>query len=117
MTAALGLVDDPKIRGAALDAASPVARLSFNVGKRMAQRRAHQRAEQVRHTVIAISTWIAAYGPQLAQEFGLVEQPKLKRTAPRVIAGAVIGAGAMYLLDPQHRHEHRRQLQRLLPPH
>ena len=49
-----------------------------------------------------------------ARQFGLVEEPKAKRSAPRVVTGALIGAGAMYLLEPQHGRQHREQVHRLI---
>jgi hypothetical protein len=50
---------------------------------------------------------LLTYGPQAAQELGLVSAPKPKRTVPRVAAGVVIGAGAVYFLEPQHGAQRR----------
>jgi hypothetical protein len=57
---------------------------------------------------------LVTYGPQAAQNLGLVEVPKPKRTAPRVAAGVVIGAGAMYFLEPEHGKEHREKVAHLV---
>ncbi|MGH2931185.1 MAG: hypothetical protein ACRDL8_23475, partial [Solirubrobacteraceae bacterium] len=62
-------------------------------------------AQSVAETARAVGETILARGPQAAQTLGLVEapKPKEKRTAPRVATGVVIGAGAVYLLEPEHR--------------
>ena len=49
--------------------------------------------------VRTVGPLVAEYGPPLAEQFGLIEKPKPKRTAPRVLVGVVIGAGAMYVLS------------------
>jgi hypothetical protein len=57
---------------------------------------------------------IGTYGPVLAQQLGAIDRPKAKRTAPRIATGVVIGASAMYLLEPGNGANHRRQVQRLV---
>lgn len=114
-TAALGLVDDPAIRSAAVHAAPPMAKLSLNVGKRFAQRRAQRRIEQFSDAVNAIGAVVAAYGPILARQLGIIEEPKpAKRTGPLVAAGAVAGASAVYFFEPGSGRAHRQQVQRLI---
>jgi hypothetical protein len=114
-TAALGLVDDPAIRSAALHATPPIAKFGLNVGKRFAQRRAQRRIEQLSDAVNALGALVAAYGPIIARQLGLIEDPpEAKRTAPLVAAGALAGAGAVYFLEPGSGHAHRQQLQKLL---
>ncbi len=49
--------------------------------------------------VRTVGPLVTEYGPPLAEQFGLIEKPKEKRTAPRVLVGVVIGAGAMYVLS------------------
>jgi hypothetical protein len=115
-TAALGLVDDPAIRHAALEATPPVAKLGLNVGKRFAQRRAQRRIEQLSDAINALGAVATAYGPIIARQLGLVEQPpKAKRTAPLVAAGAAVGASAVYFLEPGSGRQHRQRLQKLIP--
>jgi hypothetical protein len=114
-TAALGLVDDPAIRHAALEATPPVAKLGLNVGKRFAQRRAQRRIEQLSDAINALGAIVAAYGPIVARQLGLIEEPpKAKRTGPLVAAGALAGASAVYFLEPGSGRAHRRQVQKLI---
>lgn len=114
-TAALGLVDDPAIRHAALHATPPVAKLGLNIGKRVAQRRAQQRIAQLSDAINALGAIVAAYGPIVARQLGIVEEPpKVKRTAPLVAAGAAVGAGAVYFLEPGSGRAHRERIQRLI---
>lgn len=91
--------------------ASPLAKLSWNVGKPIVKRRTRKKLEQIGETV---GTVLAAYGPQAAEQLGLLEPPKEKKTAPRVAAGVVLGAGAVYFLEPKHGAEHREQLLKLV---
>jgi hypothetical protein len=114
-TAAFGLVEDPSIRQAAVEAAPPVARLSLNVGKRFAKQRAQRRMEQVNDAVNALAALVTAYGPILARQLGIVEEPQpARRTAPLVAGGALVGAGAVYFLEPGAGRRHREQVQHLI---
>jgi hypothetical protein len=114
-TAATGLFTDPLIRRAALEAAPPMAKLGFGVGRRLARRRARRRIAQFSGTVNAIATVLAAYGPLVAQELGLVEPPRRSsRVASKLAATAVIAAGAVYLLDPERGPERRQQVHKLV---
>lgn len=78
------------------------------------KRRTRKRANAVGDTARTIgdgarsyAEMLVTYGPQAAQELGLVSAPKPKRTAPRVAAGVVIGAGAAYFLEPEHGAQRR----------
>jgi hypothetical protein len=114
-TAALGLVDDPAIRHAALEATPPVAKLGLNVGRRFAQRRAQRRIEQLSDALNALGALAAAYGPIVARQLGLIEEPpKAKHTAPLVAGGALVGACAVYFLEPGSGRRHRQQIQALI---
>jgi hypothetical protein len=113
-TAARGLVDDAGIRSAAFHAAPPVAKLGVNVGRRFAKRRARGRVDQISETITTIANLVAAYGPMLVQQLGIAEEPKRRRTAPLVAGGALIGASAVYFLEPGQGHRHRQQLQKLV---
>jgi hypothetical protein len=57
---------------------------------------------------------MAMYGPLAARQLGWAEVPKQKRTAPRVAAGVVIGAGAVYFLEPKGGPGRREQVLRLV---
>ncbi|MGH2888535.1 MAG: hypothetical protein ACRDNJ_02805, partial [Solirubrobacteraceae bacterium] len=67
-------------------------------------------AQNVAETAVAVGEALVTRGPQAAQALGLAEAPKQKRTAPRVVAGAAIGASAVYFLEPGGPGaEHRRK--------
>jgi hypothetical protein len=53
---------------------------------------------------------IAIHGPQAAQELGLIEAPKRKRTGPRFLAGVVVGAGVVYFFEPDRGRAHRERV-------
>jgi hypothetical protein len=99
--AAKGLIADPEIRQAAAEAAPPVARLSFSIGKRLARRRTRRQLEQLGDTVNALAGTLATYGPALAQQIGVIEPPKKKRRKvliPIAAGGALAAAGAAVAL-------------------
>jgi hypothetical protein len=85
--AAKGLALNEGMRDVALESLPPVAGRRFRPKKRRARRR---------------------------EQLGLLEHPKPKRTTPRVAAGVVLGATAVYFLDPHSGAQHRRQLQDLV---
>jgi hypothetical protein len=105
----------------------PAVRLTFKTGKPLAKRRARQQAQRIGETARTVGETARTLGetawmlgetlrhvPQAAQELGLAEAPPPKRTAPRVAAGVVIGASAVYFLEPGVGAEHRRQVLRLV---
>ena len=104
-TAATGVLFDPEIRRAAAHAAPPVARLGFGVGRRLARRRAQRRWDQTAGAIQTLATVLTTFGPQLAQELGLIEPPRRRPVAPVLAGGAVLGAGALYLADGKHRRQ------------
>jgi hypothetical protein len=106
-----GVAKNPKILQAGAKAAPPAAKLGWKVAKPRLSRGTRRRAERLGDVV---GSALTVYGPQAAEQLGLIEPPKPKRTAPRVIAGVVIGATAMYLLEPEHGREHREQLLQLV---
>lgn len=108
--AARTAVKNPGILKAGAGMATPVARLGAKVRLSIARRRARRRIDRFGHAARELGQNLVTYGPQAALELGLVEAPKRKRTAPRVAAGVVLGAGAMYLLEPDHGREHREKL-------
>jgi hypothetical protein len=91
-----------------------LAKLTFSASKPLIKRRARQSAEQLADSARTVATIFAIYSPLVGQELGLVEAPKSKRTAPCVATGIVIGAGAVYFLEPQYGRERREQLLRLV---
>jgi hypothetical protein len=92
----------------------PAGKLGFKVTKPLLKRRARKRVEQVGEVVRTAGEVLAVYGPQAAYELGLAEPPKPKRTAPRVAAGVIIGASAVYFLEPEHGREHRKKVAQLV---
>ena len=86
----------------------PAAKAKAGYRKGLAKRRARRRVASVGETARTVGEVLLIQAPEAAQELGLIEKPAPKRTAPRVAAGVLIGASAMYLLEPgdpgrQHR--------------
>jgi len=100
---------------------APAARLAFKLGRSMYQRRTRRRMQRIGATARTTGEWLAAtgellatYGPQAAQELGLVEAPKPKRTAPRFVAGVAVGAGVVYFFEPERGRVRREKLLELV---
>lgn len=113
---ARAIAESSLLRNAVSEAGPPIAKLGVKAGKRRVSRKTRKQLEHLGETVGAVAQVASSYAPQAAhaaQEFGLIEAPKRKRTAPRVVVGVVIGAATVYLLEPGVGREHRRQLQRL----
>jgi hypothetical protein len=53
-------------------------------------------------------------GTGMARIAAKATMPIVKRTAPKVAAGAVLGASAMYFLEPEHGKEHREKVAQLV---
>jgi len=70
------------------------------VGKPLTKWRMRQKVARLSESARTIGEVIVAYAPQAAQELGLLETPKPKRTAPRIAVGIVIGASGMCFLEP-----------------
>jgi hypothetical protein len=103
----------PLGRGAAaktLKAAPGAAKSGLKLGKPVLKRRTRKRVDEATDAVVLA---LAGYAPRAVRRLGL-EPPKRKRTTPRVLAGAAMGAAAMYLFEPGHGAEHRKQLAKLL---
>jgi hypothetical protein len=99
----------------ATKAVKPAAKVGLGYRKALAKRRARQRAERVGEAARTVSEVLLVKAPDAARELGLVERPTPKRTAPRVAVGVLIGAGAMYLLEPgSHGREHREKVAALV---
>jgi hypothetical protein len=114
LKAAKTAVKNPQILRFTAKAAWPPALLGLKAAKPVAKRRLRKRAAQLGDAARAVGETLVVYGPPVAYELGLAEPPKSKRTAPRVAAGAVIGATAMYFLEPEHGHEHREKVAQLV---
>ncbi len=97
------------VKGAQLMARHPTlrrgtAKAGWTAGKMVAKRKARaelDRFSPVAHTVGETVMVVAVVWPQVAQELGLVEAPRTRRTGPAVAAGIAIGAGAVYFLGQQ----------------
>jgi hypothetical protein len=113
-TAVKGTAKRPEIIRIGARTIAPVAKLGYAVSKPRLRRRARRRAERLGDAAHTVGEVLTKFGPEAAWELGLAERPKPKRTAPRVAAGIVVGAGTMYLLEPGHGSEHRQQLLRLV---
>ncbi len=100
LKAAGAAIKNPSATGLVAKATAPAAKGGMRLGKTIAKRKASHRIEDVGKTARAVGETIAIYGPEAAQLLGWVEPPKHKRTAPRVLVGIVIGATAMFLLEP-----------------
>jgi hypothetical protein len=114
--AAKGIIQEPLLRSAVSEVGPPVAKLGMKVGKRRLNRRTRKQLEQLGDTVGSVATLAQTYVPQAAQaaqQLGLVEPPKTKRTTPRVFTGVALGATLMYLLEPGSGQQHRRQVRKL----
>jgi hypothetical protein len=103
---------------------SPLANLSFNFVNPFAKEppgrleqigaRLTQLSEAIFEVGEVVGVLMAMYGPLAARQLGWAEVPKQKRTAPRVAAGVVIGAGAVYFLEPKGGPGRREQVLRLV---
>ncbi|MHB1538615.1 MAG: hypothetical protein ACYCUM_08670 [Solirubrobacteraceae bacterium] len=70
--------------------------------------------QQLERASRALGEALAVSAPKAAYELGLAEPAKPKRTVPRVAAGVVLGAGAVYFLQPEHGREHRHEVAELV---
>jgi hypothetical protein len=94
--------------------AVPAGKAGLRASTPALRRRARQRAKQLDRASRTLGEALAVYAPKAAYDLGLAEPPKAKRTAPRVAAGVVIGASAMYFLEPEHGKEHREKVAQLV---
>lgn len=107
-TAAAGLAFDPELRRAAMQAAPPVARLGYTLGKRMASQQLEEAADTFSHLV----SLLTSAGPQLAEQLGLTEPepPRHRRLLPAAGGITVVAIAVVVATDPARR----RRLQRLV---
>jgi hypothetical protein len=114
LKAAGAAIKNPAATRFVAKASAPAAKGGLRLGKTVGKRKANRRLEDVGKTARTVGQTIATYGPEAAQLLGWVEPPKPKRTAPRVLVGVVIGAAAMYLLEPSDAGKERRSKARAL---
>ena len=119
--AAKAAAKNPALIRTGAKVSSPGRGLALKAGKLVAKRRARQQAKRIGETARTVGETargvgeiVAAYGVPAAYLLGLIEQPTPKRTAPRVAAGVVIGASAVYFLEPEHGREHREKVAELV---
>ena len=95
--------------------ATPAAKVGVRYRQAVAKRRTRQRAQRTGETARMVGEVLLVKAPDAAQELGLIQRPAPKRTIPRVAVGVLIGAGAMYLLEPgSHGKEHRKKVAALV---
>jgi hypothetical protein len=107
--ALLGTTAKAGVAAKGLKAAPPAAKAGFKTGKPIVKRKARKQLDEASD---AIALTLATYVPRAARQLGL-KPPKRKRTAPRVLAGVLIGAVGMYLFEPAQGPKHRKQLAKL----
>jgi hypothetical protein len=109
------MAEHPTLRKAGVAVAPPAVKVGFRIGRRRARRRAHEHAERLQEFARTAGDTLATYGPTAAEALGLTEPPKQEpKTVPALAVGAVLGAGAMYLLEPNQGAARRARLQRLV---
>jgi hypothetical protein len=104
----------PALLRSGAKAVKPPIKLGFMAGKPLAKWRARRRFKDAMDAAQSLGAAVKEYGPEAARLIGALEEPQQKRTAPRVAAGVVIGASAVYFLDPKQGSEHRQQARRLI---
>jgi len=87
----------PTLRRTTVRAAKPPAKLGWRVGKVIVVRKARAQVDRLEAAGRTAAAFAVIYGPMAAEVFGLVEPPKRNRRTPAFAAGAVTGAGAMYV--------------------
>ena len=89
---------------------APAGKAGAKASRSIVKRRVRKRAEGIGDAARAVGEAALLYGQQAAWELGLAQPPKPKRTAPRLAAGMIVGATAVYFLEPDHGKEHRDKL-------
>lgn len=112
---AKAMAEHPTLRKAGVAVVPPAAKAGFRIGRRQARRRAHEHAERLQGIARTAGGTLATYAPTAAEALGLTEPPKPKsKTGPALGVGAVLGAGAMYFLEPRLGPARRARVQRLI---
>jgi hypothetical protein len=111
---AIAMARHPTLRRATARAARPGAKVGWRLGKLVAKRKAREQFEQLGSMARTTTALWVVYGVPAAKALGLIEPPKPRRTGRALVTGIVIGAAAVYFLEPEHGAEHRRRVQELL---
>ncbi len=114
LKAAKAVIENPPLRHAAATVAPPAAKLVLKRHRRRFRRRSREQAERIGDAARTASSALANYGPAAAEALGLTEPPKRRRTGPPVGVGILIGAGAMYLLEPEKGQARRQKVKGLI---
>jgi hypothetical protein len=112
--AAKTALEHPRLTVRGTKVALPAAKLGTKASRPLLKRRARRRTGNLADATRSITDTLAVYAAQVAYALGLAEPPKSKRTGRRLAAGVVVGAAAVYFLEPKHGREHREQLSRLV---
>jgi hypothetical protein len=104
----------PQLLWAGTRIAMPAGKAGLKASKPLVKRRARRRVERLDQASRRLGEALSVYAPRAAYDLGLAEPPKPTRTAPRVAAGVVLGAGAMYFLEPEHGKKHREKVAQLV---
>jgi hypothetical protein len=94
--------------------AVPVGKAGLKASRFLVRRRARRRVHQLQRASGTVGELLAVQAPRVAYDLGLAEPPKPKRPAPRVAAGVVLGASAVYFLQPEHGKERRERVAQLV---
>jgi hypothetical protein len=100
---ALAVARGPTLRRMTVRVGTPPAQVGWRVSKVIVRRKARAQTDRLVAAARTVGAIAVIYGPMTAEVFGLVEPPKPKRRAPAFVAGALIGAGAVYVLNRNHR--------------
>lgn len=111
---AKAMVEHPALRKAAATVAPHAPKTGFRLHRRRARGRALVQAERLQGMARTAGETLATYGPPAAEALGLTEPPKKAKTGPAVAVGAVLGAGAVYFLEPNAGAARRARIQRLI---
>jgi hypothetical protein len=112
--AAKAIVTRPRLLIAGARAAPPAGKFALEAARPHLKGRARRGSEQIAGATRSAGRAIAGYAARAAYDLGLAEAPKTKRTAPRVAAGMVIGASAVYFLEPSQGAKHRKKVAKLV---
>lgn len=114
LKAATAAAKRPQVLLTGTKLAVPAGKAGLKASKPLLKRRARQSVDQLDKASRTLGEALAVHAPQAAYDLGLAEPPKPKRTAPRLVAGVVIGAGAMYFLEPGQGKERREKVAQLV---
>jgi hypothetical protein len=101
---------NPGVTRVAARAAAPVGKAGLSFRKRLAKQRAQRRVQRAGKAARTVGNTLLVEAPEAAQRLGLIERPAPKRTAPRIAVGVLLGASAMYMLEPGVGRQHRERV-------